>query len=525
MGSTTANETLSKLIRAIHQLPTTRLIPFIGVSIAIWVMWIQRGWINDDAVLYFEVARLYADGQFQSAMQLFPWPFYSVLIACIHKVTGFNIHLSAQLLNAVLFGVCSYAYVRLIQTCGGDRRVQLYGTVILFSSTYIMGDVLPMLIRDQGFWAFTLLSYVFFIQFYQHAQWRDALLWQVFIGIAILFRIEAISIAIILPALLWFDQAHAARIRLCHYLIANSLGLMAISLITLSLAVFQWITPSDLGRLNQLVDFMQGNFIAQLNQLNEKSAQFGQQILGNFLDEFSLLGLCTALLAIVVAKIVLTTGLIQTALGFFGTRDAEQTIEPKAYRVLIWLLCIHFMNTCVIITGTYVLSGRYVAGFSLVLMVFASFALAKLAHPSASTRRMRYRKPLLFIISIGLLLSFAKIIWPKPTDYNYEQLAVNWIKQHNVQQKPVLYISPRARFYAGQAYAGRGYDYWEYLQQILVNKKYHQYGFIVINIEREHLMQESELLSNLGEYAKVNEFFGPKKKKKLIILEKPTKGS
>lgn len=520
MGASTVHKTASKLYKAIHQLPTTCLIPFIGVSIAIWLMWIQRGWINDDAVLYFEVARLMSISQFQSAMQLFPWPFYSVLIACFHKVTGLNIHLSAQLLNAVLFGICSYAHVRLIQSCGGDRRVQLYGAVILFTSTYIMGDVLPMLIRDQGFWAFTLLSYVFFIQFYQHAKWRDALLWQVFIGIAILFRIEAISVAVILPVVLWIDQSQPIGNRLRRYLIANSLGLIGAICITLSVAVFQWIAPSDLGRLNQLADFVQGNFIAQLNQLNQKSSQFGQQILGNFLDEFSLLGLCTALLAIVIAKIVLTTGLIQTALGFFGARNTQQSIEPKAYRVLIWLLGIHFINICVIITGTYVLSGRYVAGFSLVLMVFASFTLAKLACPSVSKAGMRYRKPLLFIISIGLLLSFVKIIWPKPTDYNYEQLAVNWVKQHNVEQKPVLYISPRARFYAGQPFAGRGYDYWEYTQSIIKNMQYQAFDYLVINIEKEHLHEENSLVANFHGYLKIKDFHGIKRKKKVIVLKK-----
>jgi hypothetical protein len=497
------------------------LIALVGMAVAGWVMSIQHGWINDDSVLYFEVARLMSIGQPQLAMQLFPWPFYSALIAIVHSITGHSFQSSAQYLNAVLFGLCCYVYVRLIQVCGGNQRVVLAGALILFSNIYIIGDVLPMLMRDQGFWAFTLMSYVFFISFYRHHQLKDALLWQVCIGIATLFRIEAISLLIALPLIVWFNQTLSYRERFRHYLTSNAIGIIALPILALAIGIFELIETKDLGRIAQIVEFVRGNFISQLNQLNEKSVTFGQNILGSFLKDYSLLGMCAALLAIVIAKVVHTTGFISVLLALIGYRHVESNIEPQAKRILFWVLGIHFINMLLIITAVYVLSGRYIIGFSLVLMIFSSFVLAELMCPADSTVwPQRYRKPLVTVIIIGLLLSFIKIIWPKGPSYNYEQQAVAWVKQRNTDQKAVLYISPRARYYAGEPYIGRGYDYWEYTQSIIQKNDYQRFNYLVINIESEHLKDETELILSFKGYTKTTEFFGSKKKKKLIILKK-----
>jgi hypothetical protein len=66
----------------------------LGLLLAAWVMFIQHGWINDDSVLYFEMARLISTGQFNDAVTLFNWPLYPSLIAFIHTV-GMSNFLSA----------------------------------------------------------------------------------------------------------------------------------------------------------------------------------------------------------------------------------------------------------------------------------------------------------------------------------------------------------------------------------------------------------------------------------------------
>jgi hypothetical protein len=163
-----------------------------SMVLAGWMQYIQHGWINPDSVLYFESARLFALGNWQEAVKVFNWPLYSILIAATHKLTTLDIHTSAQLLNVIFFGMATVSFLKIIQLAGGSVRVMLAGTLLLFGGQYLVGDVLEMLMRDEGFWAFYLSSLMFFIRYLQLNKISDALLWQVCIIIATLFRIEAI---------------------------------------------------------------------------------------------------------------------------------------------------------------------------------------------------------------------------------------------------------------------------------------------------------------------------------------------
>ena len=75
-------------------------------SLIAWrVIYIQQGWINDDSVLYFEVARLFSLGEWSAANALFNWPFYPALLAGFHQISGASFQLSAQILNIVFCSV------------------------------------------------------------------------------------------------------------------------------------------------------------------------------------------------------------------------------------------------------------------------------------------------------------------------------------------------------------------------------------------------------------------------------------
>jgi hypothetical protein len=121
---------------------------------------IQHGWITLDTVLYFESARLIALGEFKAATQVFNWPLYSLCMAAVHKLTNLSIHHSAQVLSIVFFAITTTSFVKIIALGGGNKKTMLVGAFILFSSLYIVGDVLEMLIRDQGFWACFLTSLI-----------------------------------------------------------------------------------------------------------------------------------------------------------------------------------------------------------------------------------------------------------------------------------------------------------------------------------------------------------------------------
>lgn len=59
----------------------------LAMLLTIQIQYIQHGWINPDSVLYFESARLFANGEWQQGFSVFKWPLYALLIAFIHNVT------------------------------------------------------------------------------------------------------------------------------------------------------------------------------------------------------------------------------------------------------------------------------------------------------------------------------------------------------------------------------------------------------------------------------------------------------
>src|SRR3989338_2678056 len=118
---------------------------------ALWVVHIQHGAINPDSVLYFEAAKLFSIGEWKQGVALFSWPLYSALIAVLHNLTGLSVEASAQWLTAIFFAITTFSFITLIRLAGGNKTTTICGASLLLSSSYIVGDVLPMLLRDQGF--------------------------------------------------------------------------------------------------------------------------------------------------------------------------------------------------------------------------------------------------------------------------------------------------------------------------------------------------------------------------------------
>ena len=197
----------------------------ISILIAAQVQYIQNGWINPDSVLYLESAKAFSNGNWKAGFDIFEWPLYSLCITLINKITLLGVHVSAQILNVIFFAIATYSFIKIITLAGGKQRQIIAGALIWLSAQYMIGGVLEMLMRDEGFWAFYLLGLVFFIRFYQKQQIKNALLWQVCIIVATLFRIEAILYLLFLPFILLFQTQNTWQQKVTQFLKAHMLEL------------------------------------------------------------------------------------------------------------------------------------------------------------------------------------------------------------------------------------------------------------------------------------------------------------
>ena len=60
------------------------------ILVAAWSIYIQDGHINRDGLLYLKQAYLISEGSWKEGLALYPWPFFSILVAVFHKLTNFQ---------------------------------------------------------------------------------------------------------------------------------------------------------------------------------------------------------------------------------------------------------------------------------------------------------------------------------------------------------------------------------------------------------------------------------------------------
>ena len=484
----------------------------ISMLLAGWMQYIQHGWINPDTVLYFEQARLIALGDWAEAIKVFNWPLYGACIAAVHKITSLDIHQSAQVLNMLFFGIATASFLTIIQLAGGGRRVMLAGTLLLFSSQYMVGDVLEMLMRDEGFWAFYLSGLMFFIRYLQHNKLNDALLWQVCIIIATLFRIEAVCYLIGLPLCLLFMHEHSWENRLLRILNAYSVAIFALIAIAATIIISDNLSMRNFGRLQEVLSL---NLYQELTlKLFTQAKIMSAQVLGKYLEEFAVVGLLLTFIYVMIAKIISATGIFAAVFAGLMLKNHGTNIEPKAYLVLKTTVIVALISMALIIVKVFVLSGRYVAGLSWILLVLGAFYFAVLL-----ANKDKKIALIASLVVIALCLGFVKNILPKRQGYNYMQEAVTWLNKNNTQKLPVFYDEKRLRYYANEPFTIEPDD-WEYLSKKIQSESINDYGYLVISHSSKHPERKQYLKERLLSHQEIVSFDSVKSKNSIVIYQR-----
>jgi len=514
---------MQSLINKIENSPISKLhtmIVVLAMLLAAQIQYIQHGWINPDSVLYFESARFFAAGQWKEALQVWSWPLYPVLLATIHNVSGLGIQTAAQLLNVLFFGISAFSFTQIIRLAGGSQLTMLAGALILFSAQYIVGDVLEMLMRDEGFWAFYLSGLVFFIRFYQHLRLRDAVLWQLCAIIATLFRIEAITYLILLPALFLLSPSFTIKQRIRYFLIGHALNILLALTLVLVIALHGELSIRSFGRLQEV--FTLNLYDELTHKLFKKAAIMSNEVLGKYLGEFSVQGLLLTFLYVIVAKTVSATGFINLVMALFAVKNRNALFESKAFSALSYAALISLANMALIITKVFVLSSRYAIALAFILMICASFQFASIINKPHSLAKASRFKWLTLVLIVSMLLGLIINILPKPEGYNYIQEAAAWVKASNTKNKPVFSDESRIRYYMGMTFMRSDGTSWKMVKHEMDNQSIQNYEFLLISHSVKHPEHEKVIADRLPQFKEVKRFNGVKAKKSIVIYRKVT---
>jgi len=150
--------------------------------------------VNSDGVLYL----LAAQGDQHSATSLGNWIFYSKLIQGTTLLTSLSTEVAAQVVNTLLDLLLVLAFLRLLETLGASRRALAIGAMAVLVLPYL-NDNRAEIIRDHGYWAFSVVAMIFYVRLFRKFSWRTLLAWYLAMGLATLFRVEGAAFVALMP--------------------------------------------------------------------------------------------------------------------------------------------------------------------------------------------------------------------------------------------------------------------------------------------------------------------------------------
>lgn len=476
--------------------------------VAIRITYLQHGWVNDDSLLYFEVARLLAHGEWQAAYHLFPWLLYPALLALGHLASGLDIHTTAQIFNIVLFTLFSWGFVLLLLQAGGTIRTLWWGTLLLLSTQYIVGDILGMLLRDEGFWACLTWALLFLLRYMQRGQIVNAYCFQLFLILAMLFRLEGIAYFLLPLAIL---ATHALTIRERLYKIANSCSIMLCTGMFLTIAVMAGLVDmTHLGRLQEVAYLLHQGLIERLQFIQNKANLMGQQILGRHLENYSQFSIWSILILIVLNKTLKVAGW-PVLLSIIAGRKAWKQINYHARLLFSLHIALGLITSLLIIINVFVLSSRYVIASGIVMLAIAAFCVDYLY--AKASKWGKYG--LLFLIITMLLVNFHD-----SGRVDLDRKAVEYLQSINTTQRPVLYDTENARFYAHQPFMDRMPSE-KFIKSLITKGQASNYTYLMITIANDHMQYENFVRNKLNsDFRHIHTLYGWKQKNKVLIFEK-----
>lgn len=442
--------------------------------------------INNDGIVYLHSARYFASGDWSTGFALYSWPFFPLLIAFFSQLAGLELELAAHVLNALFSVLMALAFVALADAFGGDRKTLLIAGLVILLHPYLL-ESRADIVRDHGFWAFYLLSILWFFRFYQTPGTGLALAWCLAMVIAALFRIEGLVFLLCLPITLLFRSATPMGSR-CRYFFQAHL-LTAIMILGMLGGIVS-VSNFDQLQAGRLHDFIVrfDDLAAALNTgLAEKTQQLRDSVLNVWSQRYAshaLFGVITAILLTVFVKVLSPVYLVLLLLPSLRGRFRP---AAGARLILTWLGLLNLIVILGFFLPLFFISGRHMVALALILMIPIPFILASI-HDYWQVRALRVKYKWLYAALLPALLYMAAdgLFSTHGSTKNYIREAGVWLHEH-VPDDARLYTNNRKlHYYSKRWMRGEAPS-----QEVTVDehslqalKKEQSYDYLALQIDR-----------------------------------------
>jgi hypothetical protein len=393
------------------------------VSLLLTVIAHHNKSINRDGILYVHVALEFLDNGYGAARQLFNWPFLSILMALVAKLTGLGPEHAGYLLNALfLAGTCA-----LLVSCV-DRTSPEIGWPVCLAVLAIPGlnEYRHELLREYGCWFFVMLGFWLALRWAEAPRWKTALAAQASLATAALFRPEAL---VFFAALFFWQAWQAPRAERLQRLMM--MGAVPVLGGILLLGLYLGGAISHGSRFaGEVQRFSLASFDIKAQALAAGLNDFGKDNAGRILFFGSL--------AVVPLKIIGKLGVFLVPLGFLIFSGQFRSFLTR-FALFGWSIAAYVLVLAVFVLDMQFLQGRYVGLVLLFSAPLVGFGLWQMMQ-----RYPRWRT-LILLPAILMIIVNLKMLGPGK-DYYVEAGA--WLSSNIKDSSRAYNEDTRLRHYA-----------------------------------------------------------------------------
>jgi hypothetical protein len=386
--------------------------------------------INRDGIQYVEVARAMLEQGFALQRQGFDWQFLPLLMAGLSALTGLAPETAGHLINAVLLaGACSLLVAITRQRL--PEAAWAACLVVLAMPAY--NGYRNELLREYGYWFFCLLAFWLAMRWETAPRWREAVACQLALGIAALFRLEAVAF---FPALmLWQAFAAPAGQRMRRVLMLGCVPLVGALLAAIIFGTGLVAMP---GRMIYYLDA--ANPLRTLQILKEAGGRMSEHVFPfKYSREEAGFILFFGLLSVIPVKFLKMAGVFVVPLAFAFVGQSLRAALAR-WQPLPWAFLAYLLVLAAFVTHQFFLVGRYVSMLNLLAVPVAAAGLALLMQ--------RFPRWKALMAALALLTMAANVVSFSPKKTHIVE-AGRWLGANAADSRRVGVDNARLAYYAG----------------------------------------------------------------------------
>lgn len=404
--------------------------------------------LSRDSALYVDTARHFHTGGIGQMLQLFDWPWLSVLIALASK-TGLSAISAGYALMVLAMAACCTVMVRTTQLI--DHRATYWGVLVALTMP-AFNSYRDLIIREPGFWLFSALAFMFMIEWAARRNWSSLIGAMFSVVAAVFFRLEAALLFVAVVLFLAWEFRAIAR---------SKTGITALLMLgAFLLLLAAWLLTSDQHRVVYYRELLDPLRLIANHTAN--ASLFAEAVLAKYSEDDAAIILFFGYLLTLGWKALLLCGpLLPLLLAWRHARVPDTTIVGlpllgAACGLYGLVLLAFFMQHSFMID-------RYVS----YLHVLGAPWIALIAYRIGS----RVRALGAIVIAMSVLFGLANVVSLSPKRTHYFETGA-WVEQHLPPAARIYYDDQRLSFYSGRGFTTAGHDIPDILEHGMENFDY-----------------------------------------------------